>query len=260
MWVKVYFCAPIVTLSSTLEIKFTEAVSRAFPQKVIKTHYWNSSNLISNDEKYPPDVTTEPHYTQQCTTVSQIIYARWQPGSENNIWTQGLRWQHLKRYDIISGSTLTWNAHLMHVIDITLNLITCRVALFEMDMPRNYVQSNQVLDPLLMQRRISYHVLFIMSKSTHSPLRPYNTYVGRGSNIDVVNLDVAKAFDKVDFLVVMRKLQHLGISGKLGRWTHSSWQVEHRQLLWIESSLTMQKSNQKFNKDQPLVHCCFWSW
>ena len=90
-----------------------------------------------------------------------------------------------------------------------------------------------------------------------------------GQNVDVVYLDFAKAFDKVDFLVVMRKLQHLGISGKLGRWIHSfltsrtqtvipSWQVEHRQSM--ESSLTMQKSNQEFHQDQSLVHCCFWSW
>ena len=42
-----------------------------------------------------------------------------------------------------------------------------------------------------------------------------------GQNLDVVYLDFAKAFDKVDFLVVMRKLQHLGISGKLRRWVHS---------------------------------------
>ena len=42
-----------------------------------------------------------------------------------------------------------------------------------------------------------------------------------GQNVDVVYLDFAKAFDKVDFLVAMRKLQHPGISGKLGRWVHS---------------------------------------
>ena len=34
-------------------------------------------------------------------------------------------------------------------------------------------------------------------------------------------LDFAKAFDKVDFLVTMRKLKEMGISGKLGPWIHA---------------------------------------
>ena len=40
-------------------------------------------------------------------------------------------------------------------------------------------------------------------------------------NVDVVYLDFAKAFDKVDFLVTMRKLHKMGISGKLGKWIYS---------------------------------------
>ena len=40
-------------------------------------------------------------------------------------------------------------------------------------------------------------------------------------NVDVVYLDFAKAFDKVDFLVTMRKLHSIGISGKLGKWIYS---------------------------------------
>lgn len=43
----------------------------------------------------------------------------------------------------------------------------------------------------------------------------------QGHNVDVVYLDFAKAFDKVDFLVTMNKLRDLGISGKLGRWIHA---------------------------------------
>ena len=35
-------------------------------------------------------------------------------------------------------------------------------------------------------------------------------------NVDVVYLDFAKAFDKVDFLATMKKLHGMGISGKLG--------------------------------------------
>ena len=42
-----------------------------------------------------------------------------------------------------------------------------------------------------------------------------------GQNVDVVYLDFAKAFDKVDFLVTMRKLHSIVISGKLGQWVYS---------------------------------------
>lgn len=43
----------------------------------------------------------------------------------------------------------------------------------------------------------------------------------QGKNVDVVYLDFAKAFDKVDFLVTMRKLETLGITGKIGHWIYS---------------------------------------
>ena len=38
-----------------------------------------------------------------------------------------------------------------------------------------------------------------------------------GQNVDVIYIDFAKAFDKVDYLVTMKKLKGMGISGKLGR-------------------------------------------
>ena len=43
----------------------------------------------------------------------------------------------------------------------------------------------------------------------------------KGHNVDVVYLDFAKAFDKVDFLITMEKLKKLGIAGKIGRWIHA---------------------------------------
>ena len=42
-----------------------------------------------------------------------------------------------------------------------------------------------------------------------------------GHDVDVVYLDFAKAFDKVDFAVTLKKIQQLGIQGKIGRWIHS---------------------------------------
>ena len=38
-----------------------------------------------------------------------------------------------------------------------------------------------------------------------------------GSNVDVVYLDFAKAFDKLDFNITLQKLKHLGVDGKVGK-------------------------------------------
>ena len=47
------------------------------------------------------------------------------------------------------------------------------------------------------------------------------TLLDEGSNVDVIYLDFAKAFDKLDFGITLAKLNALGISGKVGKWLHS---------------------------------------
>ena len=42
-----------------------------------------------------------------------------------------------------------------------------------------------------------------------------------GQNVDVIYVDFAKAFDKVYYLVTMKTLKSMCISGKLGRWFHA---------------------------------------
>ena len=44
-----------------------------------------------------------------------------------------------------------------------------------------------------------------------------------GDNVDVIYLDFAKAFDKVDFLflVTHKKIKRLGITGNIGKWIYS---------------------------------------
>ena len=42
-----------------------------------------------------------------------------------------------------------------------------------------------------------------------------------GDNVDVIYLDFSKAFDKVDFLVTLRKIKLLGITGNIGKWIYS---------------------------------------
>ena len=47
------------------------------------------------------------------------------------------------------------------------------------------------------------------------------TLLDQGHNVDVIYLDFAKAFDKLDFNVTLSKLKALGIDGKVGRWLQS---------------------------------------
>ena len=63
-------------------------------------------------------------------------------------------------------------------------------------------------------------------------------------NADVIYLDFAKAFDKVDFLVTMKKLHALGISGKLGQWIYSFLTNREQAVIvdGITGSLTEVKS------------------
>lgn len=42
-----------------------------------------------------------------------------------------------------------------------------------------------------------------------------------GMNVDVIYLDFAKAFDKVDFGVTMEKMKKIGIGGNVGKWIYS---------------------------------------
>ena len=49
-----------------------------------------------------------------------------------------------------------------------------------------------------------------------------SSYQYRKSVVEIRRyIDFAKAFDKVDFMVTLKKLKGLGISGKVGKWIHS---------------------------------------
>ena len=67
---------------------------------------------------------------------------------------------------------------------------------------------------------------FRLGRSCLSQLIAHYDHITRllesGQNVDVIYIDFAKAFDKVDYLVTMKKLKGMGISGKLGRWLQSS--------------------------------------
>ena len=41
-----------------------------------------------------------------------------------------------------------------------------------------------------------------------------------GKNVDITYLNFAKAFDKIDFPIILEKTKKLGIRGKLFNWTN----------------------------------------
>ena len=53
----------------------------------------------------------------------------------------------------------------------------------------------------------------------------------QGQNVDVIYLDFAKAFDKLDFNVTFQKLKQLGIGGKIGKWIHSFLTNRHQTVV-----------------------------
>ena len=43
----------------------------------------------------------------------------------------------------------------------------------------------------------------------------------KSNNVDVIYLDFAKAFDKVNHGILLNKLKKIGINGKIGVWIHN---------------------------------------
>ena len=47
------------------------------------------------------------------------------------------------------------------------------------------------------------------------------TYLEEGKSVDAIYLDFAKAFDKVDHQILLKKTESMGIKGKLLKWIES---------------------------------------
>ncbi len=69
--------------------------------------------------------------------------------------------------------------------------------------------------------------------SCRSQLLPHDdqmlSLLEEGKNVDVVYLDFAKAFDKVDLKIVLSKIKRPGITDELYDWIHPFSTSEHKQ-------------------------------
>ena len=59
-------------------------------------------------------------------------------------------------------------------------------------------------------------------------------FLEHGKPVDVVYLDFAKAFDKTDIGITLRKLKSLGIQGENGRWL-TDFLTNHKQTVLADA-------------------------
>ena len=62
----------------------------------------------------------------------------------------------------------------------------------------------------------------------------------RGSAVDVIYLDFAKAFDKVDIGITLRKIKLLGIRGQLGRWL-TGFLLDRQQTVVVDGQRSLSR-------------------
>ena len=62
-----------------------------------------------------------------------------------------------------------------------------------------------------------------------------------GANVDVIYLDFAKAFDKVDHNILLSKIGNMGIGGKVGIWLYAF--LKNRYQVIITNKSMSEKSN-----------------
>ena len=65
------------------------------------------------------------------------------------------------------------------------------------------------------------------------------TALGSNKNVDVVYLDFAKAFDKVDLGILLHKVKEMGITGNLGKWIYN-FLHERKQFVAAEGALSQE--------------------
>ena len=78
------------------------------------------------------------------------------------------------------------------------------------------------------------------------------THLNQGNDVDVIYLDFAKAFDKVDHNVLLQKVHDLGIHGKLFEWIKSFLVIDSKKLSLMAFNPTSHSSSVESPKEQYL--------
>ena len=76
----------------------------------------------------------------------------------------------------------------------------------------------------------------------------------KGGNVDVIYLDFSKAFDKLDFNIVLKKIKAMGIDGKVYNWIRSFLTDRIQQVSVNGSSLNLPMLSLECLKEVCLDH------
>ena len=103
---------------------------------------------------------------------------------------------------------------------------------------------------------------FYLGRSCLSQLIGHYNHIlellANGVHVDVICINFANALEKVDFMMTVKKLKGLGISGKVRKWFHSfltKW--SQVVLVWKARSQPMAVKS-GVPQDLYWAHCCFW--
>ena len=75
---------------------------------------------------------------------------------------------------------------------------------------------------------------------------------GQHINVDVIYIDFAKAFDKVDYLVTMKQLKGMDISGNLRRWVHA-FLTNRKQAVDVNGTTSMSSGVKYGVPQEPVI-------
>ena len=150
---------------------------------------------------------------QKCPALAYPIHKFW-----TSCWEKEVTVQSLKEPVVVpihKGKSISDTAN-YRPISLTSHIIK----MFEKVIRRRmveFIEENELFNQ-------SQHGFRIGRSCISQLLQQYDrilTIVEEGKNVDVVYIDFAKAFDKVDFKVLLEKVASLGIGGKVGRWLHT---------------------------------------
>ena len=96
-----------------------------------------------------------------------------------------------------------------------------------------YLEDNNLLDPTQHGGRTGRSTLSQLLTQYDQVLH----WLEGGANVDIVYLDFAKAYDKVDIWLLLNKIKDLGIQGDLGRWL-ANFLVGRRQAIRVGDTVS----------------------
>ena len=195
-----------------------EFFNSADPSKLIdidfsEADFIDAINEISNNASAGPDGFPAILLKKCKETLSTPLYQIWRNCFDNGITPTRAKQSQI--CPIHKGDSTAIPAN-YRPIALTSHL----VKIFEKILHKkivHHLESNQLLNP-------SQHG-FRAGRSCLSQLIAHYdkilTLLDQGANVDVIYLDFAKAFDKLDFNITLSKIKSLAIDGKVGRWLHS---------------------------------------